>query len=1087
MLELVLHSPANGDPCVYYWPMDEKAKGEGAVEIIETIKWVCDDFPEMKLALDNCILSGCDLKSYESMKIVCDRYNRVIDSVRQMRAGTSLPVAVPTRPSQGLLRHIIQKAYNHAVIDPDKLNNYEPFSPEVYGETSFEFISQMISQIPITENDVFIDLGSGVGQVVLQVAASTKAKKCIGIERAEVPARYARELEKSFQFWMRWYGKIYGEYELLKGNFFEEQHKELITNASFIFVNNFAFGPNVDHMLKLRFADLKDGARIVSSKSFCPLNFRITDRNLSDIATIMHVREIQPNIKGSVSWTGKPVSYYHHTIDRRKLEDYFLNMRGGKKYNNNSNSNSNSTTNNKDNTTNISNTNNNANNCLRPAKVNNSNTNSNDSSSSDDSKDDKIKDENYFGPTTRKAWSEWCNSRYRENSNSNSNQSSNGNTQLTSSSETGYHSESNVRSQANGNGANKPGRPRKYAPGVSAVVRRATKNKAGSSGRRRPGRPRKEGLEIKKSKKAVNFNGLDLLHAQTVLSISNSAGVRTEPAPGCIDQKLDTVKRSDVPPQSSINKSFSLGFGQMNNSFMDAVKSFGNNNADNKSAPTDVDTKANVLKSPLITASESTLDKKDYQKQGNPDFKIEENENKPLNTFHNFEDYQYLMESVSSSLDVLFDDYKRQYMSLLLYMQTPKYKNELVAKVDVEKRKHSNLLAQVDLLERTVNNLRDKGVSLLKSRLSELDIVASTSEELVTKAKEIVCRNKELQEQVYMYQEQVNYLDNLNNALAKHKSYDTLMNVNQIKPKNETQFSKPVNVNLTKKSVPLETADRMEINMTAAEQVARNPIATKNDNRIPPITQQSPLQTPPSNGYQCNSNSNNNSNTLDSCRLINIEERMKKMIVAALNDKSGANQANKPVKKESRKRSSSKVSNNVKVMKTTSRCDGVYDFDDDEPPNVRPETDYPSRLKDSSKLVSIKDVTITSSTTGQSTKGTEARSTNKVSNASNNPPHEDKKPILLTFKIDRRDNSAIVTSPAISPEKSPSKSPKDSESSSKRKQISPERVKKSRSPKYSSIVPETTGSENRTSLIIKLNHSSCESCFSHHSLLPLSL
>ena len=30
-----------------------------------------------------------------------------------------------------------------------------------------------------------------------------------------------------------------------------------------------------------RFADLKDGARIVSSKAFCPLNFRITERNLS--------------------------------------------------------------------------------------------------------------------------------------------------------------------------------------------------------------------------------------------------------------------------------------------------------------------------------------------------------------------------------------------------------------------------------------------------------------------------------------------------------------------------------------------------------------------------------------------------------------------------------------------------------------------------------------------------------------------------------------------------------------------------------------------------------------------------------------
>jgi len=32
---------------------------------------------------------------------------------------------------------------------------------QVYGETSFELVSQMIEAIPITEEDSFIDLGSG--------------------------------------------------------------------------------------------------------------------------------------------------------------------------------------------------------------------------------------------------------------------------------------------------------------------------------------------------------------------------------------------------------------------------------------------------------------------------------------------------------------------------------------------------------------------------------------------------------------------------------------------------------------------------------------------------------------------------------------------------------------------------------------------------------------------------------------------------------------------------------------------------------------------------------------------------------------
>ena len=88
-------------------------------------------------------------------------------------------------------------------------------------------------------------------------------------------------MDRLYTKWMRWYGKKHSEYRLRKGDFLQTEHREGITTSSIVFVNNFAFGPHVDHMLKEVFADLRDGARIVSSKSFCPLNFWITDRNLS--------------------------------------------------------------------------------------------------------------------------------------------------------------------------------------------------------------------------------------------------------------------------------------------------------------------------------------------------------------------------------------------------------------------------------------------------------------------------------------------------------------------------------------------------------------------------------------------------------------------------------------------------------------------------------------------------------------------------------------------------------------------------------------------------------------------------------------
>ncbi|XP_065434713.1 histone-lysine N-methyltransferase, H3 lysine-79 specific isoform X4 [Chrysemys picta bellii] len=302
---------------------------DAAHEIIETIRWVCEEIPDLKLAMENYVLIDYDTKSFESMQRLCDKYNRAIDSIHQLWKGTTQPMKLNTRPSNGLLRHILQQVYNHSVTDPEKLNNYEPFSPEVYGETSFDLVAQMIDEIKMTEDDLFVDLGSGVGQVVLQVAAATNCKHHYGVEKADIPAKYAETMDREFRKWMKWYGKKHAEYTLERGDFLSEEWKERIANTSVIFVNNFAFGPEVDHQLKERFANMKEGGRIVSSKPFAPLNFRINSRNLSDIGTIMRVVELSP-LKGSVSWTGKPVSYYLHTIDRTILENYFSSLKNPK-------------------------------------------------------------------------------------------------------------------------------------------------------------------------------------------------------------------------------------------------------------------------------------------------------------------------------------------------------------------------------------------------------------------------------------------------------------------------------------------------------------------------------------------------------------------------------------------------------------------------------------------------------------------------------------------------------------------------------------------------------------------------------------
>ncbi|XP_073969161.1 uncharacterized protein [Rhodnius prolixus] len=524
-MELKLHSPVGAEPIVYQWPLVIPGCNgrNGAAEIVETIRWVCEDFPELKLPMQKNILSNFDVNSFDSMRNLCEKFNRAVDSLVLLSKGTSLRQEYTSKyPSRGLLRHILQQVYTRAVFDPEKLNQYEPFSPEVYGETSFDLISNMIDQINVTKDDIFVDLGSGVGQVVLQMAAATPCKMSVGVEKAEVPSTYAEYMNENFRKWMDWYGKSYGDYLLIKGDFLTDEHRETITSASIVFVNNFAFGPTVDHKLKERFADLRDGTKIVSSKSFCPLNFRITDRNLSDIGTIMHVSEMQP-IRGSVSWTDKPVSFYLHVIDRTKLERYFQRQKcprnriidSGSDESNFSASVESSPPREitievvKNKKRNKEKESNKAIARRRKQEFNQPKSSSNNNSEYDE--EPRV--------TTRRAWSEYIAKAFPtcQNSSGNSNKLNSSNDQ--------NKNLSNNNNKKNNVKSNSPIRKKE------------------SSDERR-GRPPLKAKPFKKEKpkKHIKIKGLDLLHNETILSTATQS--KGPPPPGCIEEQLV----SDVQP-----------------------------------------------------------------------------------------------------------------------------------------------------------------------------------------------------------------------------------------------------------------------------------------------------------------------------------------------------------------------------------------------------------------------------------------------------------------------------------------------------------------------------------------------------------
>jgi hypothetical protein len=51
-----------------------------------------------------------------------------------------------------------------------------------YGTISKKGVRQLLKDIPLSANDVFYDLGSGIGNVCMQVFQESRVKKCVGIE-----------------------------------------------------------------------------------------------------------------------------------------------------------------------------------------------------------------------------------------------------------------------------------------------------------------------------------------------------------------------------------------------------------------------------------------------------------------------------------------------------------------------------------------------------------------------------------------------------------------------------------------------------------------------------------------------------------------------------------------------------------------------------------------------------------------------------------------------------------------------------------------------------------------------------------------
>ncbi|OCK80503.1 DOT1-domain-containing protein [Lepidopterella palustris CBS 459.81] len=216
-----------------------------------------------------------------------------------------------------LVRRILAQVYQRTVSPKAHLLRKVKDKAQTYGELLPPFVHTIFHQTHLTSNSVFVDLGSGVGNVVLQAALQTGAESW-GIEIMATPCEFATAQAKELEARARLWGLSMGPVKLLTGDFLEsEEIDKVLRRADVVLVNNKVFPQELNRALLDKFLDLKEGAKVVSLESFTPGN-RQGARNEQNPSSLFTEERFESGT-ASVSWAGESVDYYIATKDSSRL------------------------------------------------------------------------------------------------------------------------------------------------------------------------------------------------------------------------------------------------------------------------------------------------------------------------------------------------------------------------------------------------------------------------------------------------------------------------------------------------------------------------------------------------------------------------------------------------------------------------------------------------------------------------------------------------------------------------------------------------------------------------------------------------
>ena len=171
---------------------------------------------------------------------------------------------------QSHLRRLYQQATGHLNYSTEDYQHY--YNNQVcltYGEVEYLSLITFAQKINLNADDVFLDLGSGLGKICASILLGTACKEAIGIEASQQLHEQATVVLPGLSVFLEPEQK---QIKLLHGNFLAPESLKYIQKATVVFINSTAFTSDLLDKIGVILNHCPNIRAVVTFKPFSNLN-----------------------------------------------------------------------------------------------------------------------------------------------------------------------------------------------------------------------------------------------------------------------------------------------------------------------------------------------------------------------------------------------------------------------------------------------------------------------------------------------------------------------------------------------------------------------------------------------------------------------------------------------------------------------------------------------------------------------------------------------------------------------------------------------------------------------------------------------